>query len=326
MRFRWSVPAVVGALMFALGGGARAESAARPVPSAEVAGTIWRTTPDGSRFRVRFDPGQRLIVGAGIGWWQAGDGQGSVAGGVLEAGLLLRCERPAQGWEVHWKRNHEIARLRFALGPDGAARAPSMDGTLYRGVFLRQSREGTLTLPTAPPVAISLPFDIGLGLELGRFGGPLASFLGLDGFTAGRAAAGVVQAEMLADFWRARRPGRWLAIGIGGRYDIALAPGPPGARVLDHRVAPLTALSLAARTERDDGLATAAIRIEAAHRFSSVRGWEQAFRADLHAEVIPLAVNDRPLAVFAHAAAAIAPDLVAPEVQVVVGVRFAQPL
>jgi hypothetical protein len=171
-----------------------------------------------------------------------------------------------------------------------------------------------------------LPFDIGLSVELGRFEGPLASLLALGGATAGPATAGVVQAEMLADFWRDRRPGRWLAVGLGGRYDLALAPGPAGGRIVDHRVAPLTALSLTARIEREDGLASAGLRLEAAHRFSRLRGWEQAFRADLQAELIPMAVNDRPLAVFAQAGAAIAPDLARPELQIVLGVRFAQPL
>jgi hypothetical protein len=323
VSLRSSAPGALAAaaLLVASVSAARAETPAGT--SEEVAAAVWRGAANGARLRVRFDPGQRLIVSAALGWRRSGPDRAGGLGRALELGLLLRSDRPTPGWDVHWKRDHEIARLRLDSADGGDGR---IGGALYRGRYLRQSREGTLTLPTAPPVAISLPFDIGLGLELGRVEAPLASALALRPPDAGRAVAGIVHAEVLADFWRARLPGRWLTVGLGGRYDIALARDSSADLVLDHQVAPLTAVSVAARAERESGLAWASLRLEGVHRFSSARGWEQAFRADAEAEITPLAVNDRPLALFAQASGAIAPDLPETEVRLLFGVRFVQPL
>ena len=56
----------------------------------------------------------------------AGDlaGLRAAPGFAVEVGLLLRGERPAPGWDVHWKRNHEIAHLRLhpAAGTGGRRR------------------------------------------------------------------------------------------------------------------------------------------------------------------------------------------------------------
>ena len=128
---------------------------------------------------------------------------------------------------MHWKRNHEIAHLR--LHPAAGTRGAAVDGALYRGIFLRQSREGTLTLPLTPPIALPLPFDIGVLVEVGHLHGALWPEAG-----GPPVDAGVVHGEVLADFWRSRQPGRWLTLGVGGRYEIglqrdaagALLPGP----------------------------------------------------------------------------------------------------
>src|SRR5262245_46496862 len=134
---------------------------------------VWVTDGHGARFRVRFDPGERLILAAGAETLAGGvAGLTAAPGFAAEVGLLLRDERPAPGWDVHWKRNHEIARLR--LHPAAGTRGAAVDGVLYRGIFLRQSREGTLTLPLTPPIALSLPFDVGVLVEVGRVRGALS--------------------------------------------------------------------------------------------------------------------------------------------------------
>jgi hypothetical protein len=88
----------------------------------------------------------------------------------------------------------------------------------------------------------------------------------------------------------------------------------------------MTTVAVALHSERADGLAAAGVRAEASHRWSSTRGWERAYRVDADAEVTPLAANDRPLALFAIATADTAPDLPRPELRVMAGVRFSQPL
>jgi hypothetical protein len=290
---------------------------ATPVRAAdtEEAPVIWVTRADGARYRVRFDPGERIILGAGPEL----RGGGAPTGLAIDIGLLLRGERPAPGWDIHWKRNHELARLHLqpAAGPGGAA----VDGVLYRGIFLRQSREGTLTLPVTPPVALPLPFDIGVLAEVGHLHGALWPEAG-----GPPVDAGIVHGEVLADFWRSRLPGRWLTVGVGGRYEIGLQRDAAGALERDHRVSPMSTLAVALHGERADGLAAAGVRAEASHRWSSARGWERAYRVDADAEWTPLAVNDRPLALFALASAASRPDLPRAELSVIAGLRFSQPL
>jgi hypothetical protein len=291
-------------------------------PAAEVvsAPPIWITDAHGQRFRVRFDPGERLILGAGAETI-AGDlgGLRAAPGFAVEMGLLLRGERPAPGWDVQWKRNHELAH--FRLHPMAGTGGAAVDGALYRGIFLRQSREGTLTLPMTPPVALPLPFDIGVLAEIGHVHGALAPEAG-----GPPTDVGIFHGEVLADFWRSRQPGRWFTVGVGGRYEVGLSRDAAGELARDHRVSPMSTLAVALHSERADGLAAGGLRAEASHRWSSARGWERAYRVDADAEVTPLAANDRPVALFAIASAQSSPDLPRPELRVLAGLRFSQPL
>jgi hypothetical protein len=277
---------------------------------------IWIADANGQRFRVRFDPGERLIVATGA---EASASDLGAPGFAVEVGLLLRDDRPAPGWDVHWKRNHEIAHLR--LRPGAGAGGAAVDGALYRGIFLRQSREGTLTLPLTPPIALPLPFDVGVLVAVGHLHGALWPEMG-----GPPVAAGVVHGEVLADFWRSRQPGRWFTLGVGGSYEIGLQRDAADVLRQDHRVSPMTTVAVALHGERADGLAAGGVRAEASHRWSSVRGWERAYRVDADFEVTPLAANDRPLALFAIASADTGPDLPRPELRVMAGVRFSQPL
>src|SRR4029079_6444451 len=101
--------ALLGLLLLLAGGrasGADAEVAAPP-PIVIVAAT-------GARCRVRCEPGERLILGAGAET-VAGDLAGLRAAPALgvELGLMLRSERPAPGWDGHLKRNAELAHPRL---------------------------------------------------------------------------------------------------------------------------------------------------------------------------------------------------------------------
>jgi hypothetical protein len=285
-----------------------ASGVARGAVAAEPA--TWIERPAGVRFRVRFDLGERLVLGAGAG----ADATDGGAAPVAEFGLRLRSEPPAPDRDVYWKRDHELLHLRLAPA--------RIDGALYRGLFLRHSSEGTLTIPLSPPVAVSLPFDVGLRTELGQLAGPL----GIPGPGEPRLLVGLVHGEVLADFWRSPRPGRWLTAGVGARYDVALARDAAGALAPDHLVAPMTALSVALHDERGDGLLAGGLRGEAAYRWSSARNWEPAFRAEAEAEATPLAFNDRPLSVYAQAVVDAAGGLPAPEARLFLGLRFSEPL
>ena len=218
---------------------------------------------------------------------------------------------------MQWKRNHEIAHLR--LHPTAGAGGAAVDGVLYRGLFLRQSREGTLTLPMTPPVALPLPFDVGVVAEVGHLHGALSPEAGgppLD--------VGIFHGEVLADFWRSRQPGRWLTLGVGGRYEVGLQRDDAGALDRDHRVSPMSTLAVALHSERADGLAAAAARrgvtplVERA-RLGARLPRRRRRRGDA-------AGRERSaLALFASPAPR-APRSSAPEMRVMAGVRFSQPL
>jgi len=91
-------------------------------------------------------------------------------------------------------------------------------------------------------------------------------------------------------------------------------------------VTPMSELSLAAHGQRADGLLAGGARAEAAQRWSSTRGWERAYRLEAEVEAIPIAVNDRPVSLFAAAAADAGGGLPTPDLRFVVGVRVAEPL
>jgi hypothetical protein len=311
------------AIVVALAGALIPAIAAAETESVEP--PTWITAPDGSAMRVRFDPGDRLLMGALVDLRSTegtGDARIAPLAPVLEIGLMLRSARPAPGWEVFWKREHAILHLHLRFRPTGVG-APALDGQLYRATFIRHSRAGAITVPTTPPLRLAVPFDIGVRVELGRMDGQVDVWprAGAPG-----PVAGVVHGDVLLDFWRSPRPGRWITVGVGARYDIGLSRDSAGALHQDQRVAPMTALSLAARTESASGLASASVDVEGTHRWSSARGWEQTLRVEAEAEVVPLAINDLPLSLFARVGAELGGGLPGPDLRAIAGIRFALPL
>jgi hypothetical protein len=245
---------------------------------------VWITDGEGRRFRVRFDPGERLFAGAGaLGVAASGSSRFEAA---VEVGLALRAPAPPPEADVFWKRDHELGHLRLRAGDGGAA----LEGRLYHGIFLRHSREGSLTIPTTPPLRLTLPFDVGVRVELGRLAGtfPLSS-------TGAALEAGVVRGEALADFLRSEHPGRWLAIGAVGYYDVRLERQAQGPLGRDHRVMPLTAACVWLHGESARGLVVGGLHAEWGRAWSSQRGWGQALRVEGEVEVTPVAVNDLPV-------------------------------
>jgi hypothetical protein len=245
---------------------------------------VWITDAQGRRFRVRFDPGERLFAGAGaLGLAATGSARFEAS---AEIGLSLRAAPPPPEAPVFWKRDHELGHLRLRRGDEGVA----LDGRLYQAILLRHSREGSLTIPTTPPLRLTLPFDVGVRVELGRLSGtiPLSA--------AGTALeAGVVRGEALADFLRSEHPGRWLAVGAVGYYDVRLQRGTAGPLDRDHRVMPLTAGCFWLHGESARGLVNGGVHAEWGRAWSSQRGWGQALRVEAEVEVTPVAVNDLPV-------------------------------
>ncbi|MBA3542709.1 MAG: hypothetical protein H0T79_24040, partial [Deltaproteobacteria bacterium] len=132
-------------------------------------------TGSGGRFATCFDPGNRLSLTAGS------DGFG---GGIALRHLVKFDDDP----DLAWKLEHTILEARHA------GFEPEFAGVLYRGRFIRHTRDGRLVLPLGTPKTIFLPFDIGAQIEAGRV--TWRDEVGI--------RIGIVKTAALVDLWRSR--------------------------------------------------------------------------------------------------------------------------
>lgn len=303
------------AAALAAGAVALAAGAAPARAGSDEAVTAWRIGPDGRRYRVAFDLGDRFVLGAVASFERGARGD---HGSGLEMVALVRGGAASPDRDAFWKRDHEMLHLVLDRGDPGWRAS----GVLYRGLYLRHSREGSLIVPTSPPWRVSLPFDVGVMTEVGRFDATSVPIAPGDS-----PRFGVVHGEVLLDWLRSRRSGRYLVTGFGGRYDVgASRPAGDADVAWDHRITPMTALSLAARVESARGLAAAGARVEGQVRWSSRRGWEPTAAAEADAEWIPLALNDRPVSLFVSARAETGGGTPSPGLRVLAGLRLGFPL
>lgn len=245
----------------------------------------WATDARGRAFRVGFDPGTRLVLG--VGWaWDAVD-EASVA--TLEAAWLVRAVDDDRG--VRWKLAHTIGSVAATLSDEAA-----LEGTLYRGEYLRWSEDGAITLPTSPPTRIPFPLDIGFAVEVGRVATHPEE-------RAWRLDVGVVQAELLFDAWRSPEVGSSLVIGVGADYDLKI----DAADEVLHVVSPLSSGRLTLHHEWCQGRQLVEATIGGGSAWTSRPSprngarWREHARAELIWEWTWLALDDRPLALRVHA-------------------------
>lgn len=228
-------------------------------------------TPTGGRFATCFDPGNRLSVTA----------DATATGAIgLGFGIALRHELTFDDDpDLEWKMSHTL------LDGTHDALDSTFDAIVYRGLYLRHSRDGHIVLPLGVPKKIYLPFDIGALFELGqvdwRAGDPTATI-------------GVVHVAPLVDFARSRDQRFVLAIGPSAHWNIAFDPDERA--VTEHQVAPFTDGLVDLHLESDNGLTVADARVEAGTAWRSDTGWHPELRAQASVERTLIAVNDRPLA------------------------------
>jgi hypothetical protein len=219
-------------------------------------------------FATSFDPGNRLVLEAG--WGGAGG-----AGGALAVRHKVGTDDPA----VTWRFEHVFAGTRW----DGVA----WRGALYRGVYLRHSRDGHIVLPTSPPKKLWLPFDVGTDVAAGVFAWrPGEDVVEL----------GVVRAAVLFELFRSSGFGARLTLGPLARWDVAADVADREAD--EHRVAPFSQATLGLHLETDDGLGVLDASVEGGWRWSSVDGWGREAGARLDVERVLVAVNDVPVALY----------------------------
>lgn len=233
----------------------------------------------GRRYPICFDPGNRVSVTAGS------DG----FGGAVALRQVIHFEDDP---DLQWKLEHQIAEVTSAGGAIG------LTTLLYRGRYLRHTRDGHLVLPLGnPPKKVFLPFDIGGLVEAGR----------LTRRSDRTFELGIVKTAALIDLWRTRDFRRRFAIGPVARWEVGLVRDT--ALVLRHHVvAPFSAGIANMHAESKDGLTTADVTIEAGTAWTTDGGWRPDARAEASFERIVIAVNDRPIALTIGARYATATD------------------
>lgn len=227
---------------------------------------------EGGRFAACFDPGNRLTLSVGT------EGYG---GGVSVRHTIDFEDEP----DLVWKMDHSIVQIQHGL-VDG-----EVDGLLYRGRFLRHSRDGHIVLPIGANLRkIFLPFDIGALVEVGR----------LHLLRDERSELSVVETALLVDLARTRDFRTRFALGPVASWDVAFDHGAKIA-VADQRVAPFSALLADLHFEDRSGLTLLDLRGVAGTAWHTDGGWTPRVRAEAMLERVVFAVNDRPVALYANA-------------------------
>ena len=239
-----------------------AAAAAAPSPArAECTGV----TPSGGRFATCFDPGNRASITAGS------DG----FGGAIALRHVIRFDDDP---DLEWKMEHVLGEATHA------GWAERFSGVVYRGRYLRHSRDGHIVLPLGTPKKIFLPFDIGALAEVGA----------IRWRTLDAASIGVVKTAALIDLARSRSFRRRLAIGPVARWAVEVERHP--ITVARHLVAPFSSGIASLHLESHTGRLVGDLHVEAGTAWTSDAGWRPEASAEASVERIVLAVNDRPIA------------------------------
>ncbi|MFO0744310.1 MAG: hypothetical protein U1F43_01375 [Myxococcota bacterium] len=231
----------------------------------------WATDAQGRSFRVGFDP-------ASVYYFDGGYTYDDGSRATLGLGWLIRSE-DAESART-WKLTHALFTGAATVG-GGTAR---FDALVYRGEYLRWSKDGGIVIPTIPPTRLSFPIDIGFSLELGR----LRTRPESDAF---QAEVGVVGSEILFDFWRSRHVGSYLVLGVGPSYDVWLQADDKAL----HVVTPFSRARLTLHHEWCLGKQVFELTAEAGTAWTSKDRWTDHAGAGLSYQWTFLALNDNPL-------------------------------
>ena len=262
-----AAPALVAAVVAGVGALAGARGAEADPCTGVVAATAMYA---GGRFATCFDPGNRLVVDAGT------DG---VGGAIALRHDIHFADEP----DLVWKMEHTLLGASYDTFAGGSS--GSFVGRVYRGVFIRHSRDGHIVLPFGdPPAKVFLPFDVGALFEVGE----------LAWNTDASARIGVVKTAALIDVARSKDHRLRLAFGPVASWDVDLTRMPELA-LSEQLVAPFTSGLVDLHAESSNGLDIASLRVETGYAWSTTRGWLAETRAEASLERTVISVNDRPV-------------------------------
>ncbi len=244
----------------------------------------------GRRFRTRFDPGNRMPFESA---WAVRSASFESFAHDAELGLSIRFRGGCEGGgEDCWKRWHRLFEVHTIAGSNTETGWPVMSAMLLSGRYVRYLDSPYISLPTATPRKVFMPFNFGFSIEAGGVNIPDAERSALD--------VQVVDAKVIFALWRTPKLASSLHLGVGFDYDIQVADRPNG-DTTEHLLAPFTATSLAFHHETSNGFHLFDVELEAAPTWSDLRGWGTSAGARARYELIILAVNDQPVSFFADA-------------------------
>lgn len=244
-----------------------------------------RTDRRGRTFRVCFDPGSGLDLSAGAAWAREEPARGGATD--LRAALRWRRDVRTRAGGLEWVRDMTFvdARALFTAGESGPRAASAL---AWRGAFVRH-RESPFLLVPGPRLRLPFPFDVGLLVEAGG-----ATW---DSDRSREVVLAPIRSALLLDLG-ARAGLRRLAFGPEVAWTVRLAEGEETV----HRIVPFTAGAVDARAESGDGLLAAALALRGGSSLAVPGGTDGFVEARLAIERVVLAVNDRPVAIYAEGA------------------------
>jgi hypothetical protein len=261
------------------GEGAAQQKKGAAAASAEtvVEAPCWGQHPSGA-FRTCFDPGRGLELTAG------GSARSLSGAADFGLGIRLRGQRDSRDKAgTTWLLSHHVAVAEAHVSPD------TRDFTLlgYEGVARRHVDEGSLLLPTTPPIRLPFPLDLGLYSRGLRYERRIEEGPGWV-FETGRIG-------LLIDPLRSR----------SGRFHLGFGPVLAhqlrhNGVTLHHELTPLTAVEVFINAESEDGLWVFRLSGWGGWTFTPENNQPNAIlraRGELSLERVLLAINDQPISV-----------------------------
>lgn len=242
------------------------------------------TDRKGRTFRTCFDPGNALDLSAGGAWGR----EEPARGGASDLRLAWRWRkdlRTRQG-SLEWLRDMTFVEARALFTSAGGADPRAASVLAWRGTFVRHRASPFLLVP-GPRLRLPFPFDVGLLLEAGGASWDAARRRDL--------ALAPVRSALLLDLG-ARAGLRRLAFGPEAAWTVRIAEGQETVQ----GIVPFTGGVIDARAESGDGLSAAALVVRGGSVLSVPGGTDGFLEARLALERVVLAVNDRPLALYAE--------------------------
>jgi hypothetical protein len=238
----------------------------------------------GRAFRVCFDPGNGLDLSAGAAYGREEPARGGATD--LRARLRWRRDLRTRTGDLDWLRDMAFVEAR-ALLDAGEAEPRAAEVLLWRGVFVRHRASPFLLVPGPRPLRFPFPFDVGLLVEMGGAAWERPRRRDAD--------LAPIRAALLLDLG-GHGVVRRLAFGPEVAWTVHVSPSEDAT----HAVVPFTAGVVDARLESRDGLSALGVAVRGGSVLEVPGGSEGFVRATLALERVVLAVNDRPLALYAE--------------------------